>query len=309
MNYEIKSSCDILPVDLSETTIFKDLLLSKSYGLCVAQPKNGKSLLILELLACALLGKDFMGFECLNPIESALYVYGEGGSGLGRRLEALREKHRDPLATLYCMTHEEFCVYEHSHNDLLIRAISQQCDLSPQIIVFDTIRSMAGNHSDTDNVSTAKLFSNAKALIKEFECSVIYVHHTLKNSNTYAGGVNVRGATDFLWSVSDGAFWADSGKETPESDKKYFQLMPLCNSVVIVPSDHNAIHEQVDYAEIESGLEYLKNGGDLIAIRVGKAIWGDGKTSLTKRQKEVVTKVIELYRQSENSTSYDIGEP
>lgn len=294
---------DMEAVDLGSLTIIDRLLLVMSMFVIVAPPKQGKSLVILNLIACLLTGRPFANHEVKQKMGLVIYVSGEGNMTLKLRLTELRKQFDDNLDGLRVIrVSNEFNIFEYNCFIQLINDINEQCDTMPDLIVFDTVRSMSHGVTET-NDNWARMVDGLKLLRDTFSCVVGIVHHTTKDGKGYSGGNNLHGSVEALWQLSNGKFQATAGKDLPESEPIKYSIVGWGESAVIHwhstddkdPNDDNT--EIIDETEQRIVDLLIAHDGKLAEIRIARIVFNPNATSVSPKQKDVIFKAKQRYTQ------------
>ena len=176
-------------------------IVEKSFGVLYGAPASYKSFLALDWCLSIAHGVDWNGRTVQQGI--VVYLALEGQSGIASRAEAW---HRDMNLSesdvpFYAVTVPLSMVDEitgESDADQLIEAIEDGLgSVSPAVVVIDTLaRSFVGK--DENSSTDMGMFVRNVDMIKEhFDCTVLAVHHSGKNSEKgMRGSSSLKGAVD-----------------------------------------------------------------------------------------------------------------
>ena len=146
------------------------------------EPGSFKSFLTLDMLLSLAHGSPFHGRELEQGF--CVYVAGEGGGGLRKRLGAWHQGNDiEPKRGVIGIIEEPVPLSEEGAIELLIQDIEAMRRGQPvRVICFDTLaRCMSGDeNSATDMGEAIRALDMVKA---HFECTVIAVHHAGKNAD------------------------------------------------------------------------------------------------------------------------------
>ena len=187
--------------------LFKNLLQKNSTALLYGPSNLGKSFLALELMF-SLASKDSSIFE---PLEDGLvlYVAGEGAAGLNIRMKAW-EADRGVEVNGENVGFVETAVQlaDPKSRRLFVTAVRKAFPgRKPALIIFDTLARCAVGLDENSAKDMGTLVEGLEAIRREFDCSVLLVHHSTKASpKTERGSSAVFGAVDTVLSLlRDGA--------------------------------------------------------------------------------------------------------
>lgn len=163
----------------------------------IGAPGHYKSFMAISLGMCVARGIPWMGFRA-GPGD-VLYVANEGGTGIGRRIEAFRSRHG-----LDAADGANFRVWSDG-----IRIGSPDweawCDavasaLCPSLIIFDTQSKCAPDFDENNPAQMAQMVGHLEYLRRKTNACVLLLHHPVKNgtgevrkqgrgSNTVTAGI------------------------------------------------------------------------------------------------------------------------
>ncbi len=183
--------------------LVKGYLPTQSLGMIYGQSGTFKSFHALSWACSIAAGKEWNGFKVKQ--RSVLYIAGEGGFGVPRRIKAWCNRYNsgEPINSLYRLDHPVF-FGEPEQIEQLIRTIKYyfQSSLSLGLIVIDTMaRCFSGDENRADDMNR---FVTACDRIKiETGATVLVVHHSGKDKEKGARGSSVmRAACDFEFSIT-----------------------------------------------------------------------------------------------------------
>ncbi|MEP3055584.1 AAA family ATPase [Ascidiaceihabitans sp.] len=210
--------------------IVGDLIEARSCVVVFGAPGSGKSFVTLDVAACIATGRDFHSKEVQQGC--AVYVAGEGGAGIKRRLQAwstLTGEALDKSKPLF--------IIQSPIEMLNALDVSAACDAIAEatgeygikMIVLDTL---ARNFGDGDENSTGdmnRFVSAVGRMIERFGCTVVVVHHSGHGDNSRGRGSSaLRAAADAEFRVekehSTVTLTHTKAKDAPVSDPIRFSL-------------------------------------------------------------------------------------
>ena len=159
-------------------------------------------------------GGDWMGYKVKSG--SVGYFAGEGHHGLRGRIAAWKQKHK--IKKLKMWVSKSGCDLNTPAGYQRVREALLRLDAPPSILVFDTLhRFLLGDENSAQDAKT--MLDACAALMIEFKCTVVLVHHTgvsSENQHRARGSSAWRGALDIEISVAPG----DENKPMQISQKK-----------------------------------------------------------------------------------------
>lgn len=153
-------------------------------------PASGKTFLVLSWALAVATGKDWFGHKAIHA--PVLYVSGEGGGGLSRRIQAWRYRNDTPAPEMYAALGTVRLAH-HEH----VEALTEDVKVTgAKLLIVDTLaRSMAG--ADENSAQDMGMVVNALDSIRRSTgCASMVVHHTGVDKSRYRGSTALQGATD-----------------------------------------------------------------------------------------------------------------
>lgn len=176
---------------------------------------GGKTFMVLDqCLRIASGGGEWMGHKV--KAGSVGYFAGEGHHGLRGRIAAWKQKNN--IGKLNMWVSKSGCDLNTPAGYQRVREALLSLDERPSLIVFDTLhRFLLGDENSAQD--TKSMLDACAALMMEFGCTVVLVHHTgvsAENQHRARGSSAWRGALDIEISVAPG----DENKPMQISQKK-----------------------------------------------------------------------------------------
>jgi hypothetical protein len=164
---------------------------------------GGKTFMVLDqLLTIASGGAEWAG--CKAKAGAVVYFAGEGHHGLRGRIAAWKHKHN--INKLDMWVSKDGCDLNTPTGYQRVRESLIKLTSPPKVIVFDTLhRFLLGDENSAQDAKT--MLDACSALMNEFLCSVIMVHHTGVSSEAQhraRGSSAWRGALDIEISIIPG---------------------------------------------------------------------------------------------------------
>jgi hypothetical protein len=202
----------------------KGLLQKASYAIAYGPPGGGKTFTLLDLAYNIAAGKDWMGHKVHGgPV---LYLPFEGGGGLIKRAQALRQKYGNEDVPFF-IAPASFNLREQTGRKELGAVIADLPE-KPVLIVIDTLaRALMGG--DENSAQDVGAFNSAvAALIESTGACVLIVHHSGKNQNAGARGSSaLLGAIDTELQISDNRVTASKQRDVEIGAPIGFKLVPV----------------------------------------------------------------------------------
>lgn len=185
--------------------IVEDLIGDLDLGMIYGASGIGKTFVVIELIVCASIGKNFADSFCIKKPLNVAYFAGEGISALPDRFKAAATYHGiKDLAnfTFYDITPQ---LFETDTTDKMTHFLYEHKTYKEKpfdIIFIDTFHSATVGADENSAKDAGKILSMCKLASKELQCSVVLVHHMNKNETGERGSSSLRGAMDFMIEIS-----------------------------------------------------------------------------------------------------------
>lgn len=204
----------------------KGLLQKASYAIAYGPPGGGKTFTLLDLAYHIAAGKEWMGHKVHGgPV---LYLPFEGGGGLVKRAQALRQKYGNEDVPFF-IAPASFNLREQTGRKELGAVIADLPE-KPVLIVIDTLaRALSISGGDENSAQDVGSFNSAvAALIESTGACVLIVHHSGKNQNAGARGSSaLLGAIDTELMISDNRVTASKQRDVEIGAPIGFKLVPV----------------------------------------------------------------------------------
>lgn len=185
--------------------LLKDVIPLRNVSMVYGPPGSLKTFLMMDIALSASQGTSWAendaehlsGFRPKRPLKVA-YIFGEGGSGIDKRIKAWKSYHR-PIHeddVLWFPDMPKFAVA--SEVDKLIATIVERAH-GVDIVIVDTVM-RAASGLNLSIPSDTQLFMDAcDRIVRELGCSVVLVHHTGKDiERGPLGAENIKAAVQCL---------------------------------------------------------------------------------------------------------------
>lgn len=182
--------------------IVDDLIEAGTIGQFVGETGSYKSFLALDLCCCISTGTPFHGRKVKQG--GVLYVAGEGGAGIARRLRAWAHVNKVTDEILVTDSPVDLCSADHAEAlEALARDYMGRTGVPIRLVVFDTLaRNMSGDENESKTINTV-INSMSRLTKLDEDTTCIVVHHTGHGDKTRARGSSAQQANyDFSFIVS-----------------------------------------------------------------------------------------------------------
>jgi hypothetical protein len=230
-----------------------------------------KSFLILDWLACVSgAAPDWFGLP-VHKHGPSVYVYSEGRSGLGQRVQAVRLTRHLPDDTPLVAWPTALDLTDAKAVERFIVEIAEALrGVPPAVVAIDTLaRNMPGK-DENKQVDMNAFIASCDRIRTAFNCQVIVVHHT-NREGTIRGSTVLAGAADTLIEVERQAdretlLTLTKQKDSDHGPARTVQLRPEAASLVVCSVESTKTPAKTERDEL---LDYPKKA--LVFRALGKA--------------------------------------
>lgn len=135
---------------------------------------------------------------------AVLYVVGEGGVGVPRRIRAWEEVHGQAVSNLYLVNRPVFPVRQAEINEVLLAAqqVENECGAPVRLVVIDTLARCFGGNDENDARDMGAFIEGCDSIKQKTGATVLVVHHSGKDEAKGArGSSSFRAALDAEFNV------------------------------------------------------------------------------------------------------------
>ncbi len=199
--------------------LIRGIIEADTLGMIYGQPGAGKSFIALSMAASIACGCDW--YDHRTAQGPAVYILGEGGAGVSRRLRAWQLSNPDARlqdAPLYVSTRmvpmgEADAVAE------IEAAIRDTGVGKPSSVWIDTLARAAAGLDENSSRDMGELIKACDIIRERFGCAVILVHHAGHNQDRARGSSAIKAALDTeLSTTKDGATITLQSTKSKESE-------------------------------------------------------------------------------------------
>jgi len=189
-------------------------------------------------------GKSFLVLHyglMLSERVKVLYVASEGESGYKKRVAAWEKYHQKEAGDMHFYFNVAQLLDENERKAFISQIVEH---VKPRLIILDTLAHsmLPGDENSTRDMGL--FIKAAKQIQKQYDCTVLLVHHTNKGGKDERGSVALRGATDSIIKVfkEDDLLVVEHSKlkDGPEFEPKYMKLLPVLLGTDESNPDHYA---------------------------------------------------------------------
>lgn len=164
---------------------------------------------------------------------AVLYVVGEGGVGVPRRIKAWEKVHNQQVDNLWLVNRPVFPVRESEVNEVLLAAkqIEAECGVPVRLVVIDTLARCFGGNDENDARDMGAFIEGCDTIKQKTGATVLVVHHSGKDEAKGArGSSSFRAALDAEFNVKregDGKaliLSCTKMKDSEEPERKAYDL-------------------------------------------------------------------------------------
>ncbi len=181
----------------------KPLIPANALGVVYGKPGVGKSFFTLSLALSLSRGMPVFGRPTAQG--GVAIVAGEGASGLQNRLRAWHEFHGldgQEFEAVKILPYPVDLLDADGVERLILDIVHQFPDGPPKLVVFDTLSRGFGDGDENRQADMARLIEAAELVRRTLNCTVLFVHHTPKDSDELRGSSVLEGAADFVLRVA-----------------------------------------------------------------------------------------------------------
>lgn len=188
--------------DVRQDYILKHYLPAQS--LCSIYGPSGsyKSFLAVSWACHIAAGLSWAG-KRVTP-GAVLYVVGEGGVGVPRRIRAWEQVHGKQASNLWLVNRPVFPVRESEVTEVLLaaRQVEAECGLPVRLVVIDTLARCFGGNDENDARDMGAFIEGCDTIKQKTGATVLVVHHSGKDEAKGArGSSSFRAALDSEFNV------------------------------------------------------------------------------------------------------------
>lgn len=188
---KVKKLSELEQISEENKWLIEGLWLTEGIGMLAAQPKTGKSWLGLDMAISVATGTPCLGkFEVKTP-HKVLFFNAEDTEAIQRDRAEMVKRTRGITAdvpNLNFMTTENGIRLDTAEGIQALRDVV--AETRPAILIMDPFVRMH-QVSESDSTAIAKILGELRKIKNDYQCGVLMVHHSTKNSKA------IRGSTEF----------------------------------------------------------------------------------------------------------------
>lgn len=199
--------------------LIRGIIEAGTLALLYGQPGAGKSFIALDMAASTACGSDWHGHRVTQG--PAVYVLGEGGAGVSRRLRAWQLSNPDARlqdAPLY-VSSRMVPLGEAEAVEEIAAAIEESGAGKPSSVWIDTLARAAAGLDENSSRDMGELVRACDAIRERYGCAVVLVHHAGHNQDRARGSSAIKAALDTeLSATKDGQIVTLQSTKTKEGE-------------------------------------------------------------------------------------------
>jgi hypothetical protein len=210
-----------------------NILPRRGCGVLYGPSGAAKTTLVASLKTCVSTGRDFFGHR-VNHRGACVYVATEDPSGFKVRLRAAKLAAHLPLdSTIGVYTFPEPIDLRDAVGVSTFTRFLEHADLPQplELVVVDTYAAATPGASENSSEDTTTAMAHAQMWRDRLRCTVLIVHHTNAGGTRERGHSAMRGAADFMISITpvDDALHVECSKQRngPLFEPFTLKLVPL----------------------------------------------------------------------------------
>ncbi|RAS54414.1 Toprim domain-containing protein [Vibrio diazotrophicus] len=190
--------------DTEFSYLIKGYLPMNAFGMVYGASGSFKSFQALSWAAHVAMGKNWNGSKVTQA--PVLYVAGEGGIGVPRRIKALADTYNDgyPINDLYRLDHPVAMSDIAEVNQLIesIQHYSEKVNKKFGLVIIDTLARCFGSGDENKTDDMTRFVSACDRLKAQLGMTVLVVHHSgVADKERARGSSSLRAACDFEYRV------------------------------------------------------------------------------------------------------------
>lgn len=205
-----------------------------SFAMLVADFGSFKTFVALAMAKCVAHGLAWMGYPTRKGV--ALYIAGEGGTAIQKRLRAFSKHHGVGTSPDFFMLPEAIAMIDDGQVDGLIQAI-RALPAVPTFIVLDTVARTFGPGNENAQEDMGRYVDAVGRLQAEFGATVLVVHHVNKQGE-YRRSTALPGAVDTKIDLDP---TKDGVKLRCTKQKDFEAFRPIFLQKVVVPLEDGPV--------------------------------------------------------------------
>lgn len=218
-----------------EPLIGDDILFRDSLAWMVGKPGSGKSFVALDIAGCVGTGESWQGYKVTQGL--VLYLVAEGVRGTKQRVRAWEHAMGHTMANVKFLPVAVQAKVP-AQWDALVTVASE---LRPVLLIVDTQARTTVGVEENSNTAMGEFIDQAERIRTATGACVLIVHHIGRTGDTGRGATTVDGAMSTIVKVTkvddQVSLECQKSKDGPAWDDIVMRIVPMLESVVLVPSD------------------------------------------------------------------------
>lgn len=184
---------------------------------------------------------------------AVLYIVGEGGVGVPRRIKAWEQVHKQSADNLFLVNRPVFPVRRQEVNEVLLaaREVEAECGLPVRLVVIDTLARCFGGNDENDARDMGAFIEGCDTIKQATGATVLVVHHSGKDEAKGArGSSSFRAALDAEFNVKregEGKALILSCTKMKDAEELERKAYDLRTTELFTDNDGDKVHSLVVY--------------------------------------------------------------
>lgn len=182
---------------------------------------------------------------------AVLYIVGEGGVGVPRRIKAWEIVNKRSADNLFLVNRPVFPVRQQEVNEVLLaaRQIESECGYPVRLVVIDTLARCFGGNDENDARDMGAFIEGCDTIKQATGATVLVVHHSGKDEAKGArGSSSFRAALDAEFNVKregEGKALILSCTKMKDAEELERKAYDLCSAELFTDNDGDMVHSLV----------------------------------------------------------------
>lgn len=169
--------------DLGEQFLFGNYLLKSGLAVVVGGSDTGKSTLLRQMCMSVATGRDFLGWKYKGTRHRAIYFSSEDDMKLTARVV---KSYNKTMKLPQAATENLFFEFDWDCDTIADRVRKMVTSTPADLIVIDAFGDAFNGKNMNDNKEVRKFYEPFRKIAADFDCLIIFNHHTGKRTSVYA---------------------------------------------------------------------------------------------------------------------------
>lgn len=209
--------------------LIEGILPAQGFVALCSDPGVGKTFLAIDWALSIASGQTWCDRKVVQgPV---VYVFGEGGNGIGKRLQAWQiAKGGYPDRSVLAIR-EPVQLHKEGESEALMNVINN-LQMKPSLVVFDTLAKCFAGGEENNAKDMGLWVQGAFPFQQEYGATVVALHHLTKHTNEVRGSGALKGAADAMVRLKRNAAGIITVECEKQKDAEAFESFTLASKVV-----------------------------------------------------------------------------